>query len=332
MKKSFKYKSSNGKNNIHAIIWTPETEPIGVVQITHGMVEHMERYDEFANFLCSKGFVVTGNDHLGHGKSIDTEDELGFMDENNPANKMLYDMNRLRSIVSKQYPELPYFMLGHSMGSYLMRKYIVKYGQGLQGVILTGTGYEDATTTSAGLTLIRGLAKKNGWHYRSKLVENMTHTTPYLRFDLTGEDRSNSWITRDEEITEKYYTDPLCAYTFTLNGYEALLTTVQYVCNKKNIEKIPKKLPLLIASGSDDPVGNMTKGVTRFYDLCIEAGIEDVELSIYEGMRHEILNEIDRDIVYDDIYEWLMLHMQGDDADASEDGLTEQSGKSDVSK
>ena len=332
MKMERKFRSSDGKTDIHVLLWIPEGKVRGVLQIAHGMCEFAERYDGFAAFLAEHGYVVCANDHLGHGKSVTDEHQLGFFRERDGDGALIADMRRLHIIMKKKYPDVPYFMLGHSMGSYLMRKYIVKYGQGLQGVILTGTGYEDATTTSAGLTLIRGLAKKNGWHYRSKLVENMTHTTPYLRFDLTGEDRSNSWITRDEEITEKYYTDPLCAYTFTLNGYEALLTTVQYVCNKKNIEKIPKKLPLLIASGSDDPVGNMTKGVTRFYDLCIEAGIEDVELSIYEGMRHEILNEIDRDIVYDDIYEWLMLHMQGDDADASEDGLTEQSGKSDVSK
>ena len=315
MKKSFKYKSSNGKNNIHAIVWTPDKEPVGIVQITHGMVEYIDRYDEFANYLCDKGFIVTGNDHLGHGKSVDTEDELGFMDENNPANKMLYDMNRLRSITSKEYPGLPYFMLGHSMGSYLMRKYIVKYGEGLAGVILTGTGYEDASTTTAGLTMVRGIAKRNGWHYRSKMIENMTHTTPYLRFDLSGDDTSNTWITRDEAIAEKYYNDPLCQYTFTLNGYEALLTTVKYVCSKKNVEKIPKDLPLLIASGTDDPVGNMSKGVTKFYEMCINAGIDDVELALYDGMRHEILNEIDRDMVFDDIYEWLLLHLPAEDGE-----------------
>ena len=315
MKKSIKYKSSNGKNDIHAIIWTPESEPVGVVQITHGMIEYIDRYDDFAKYLCKKGFVVTGNDHLGHGKSVDSEDEYGFMSLDNPANKMLYDMNRLRLIVSGQYPGIPYFMLGHSMGSYLMRKYIVKYGEHINGVILTGTGSEDAATTSAGLVMIRGLAKRYGWHYRSRLIENMTHTSPYLRFDLTGKDHTNTWITRDPEIAKKYYSDPLCTFTFTLNGYEALLTTVQYVCDKKNIAKIPKKLPMLIASGTEDPVGNMSKGVIKFYDQCNDAGIEDVELSLYDGMRHEIINEIDRDIVYNDICEWLMLHMPKDDSE-----------------
>ncbi len=310
MKKILKFKSSDKKTMIHAVAWIPENrEPVAVIQIVHGMVEYIERYEEFAEYLNSKGFIVVGHDHLGHGESVITNEDWGFIDEVNPSAKLIEDMRRLYVGAKKQYPDLPFFLLGHSMGSYLVRKYITVYGNDLSGIILTGTGMEKKATTKAGLMVIRALAKKYGWRYRSDFVRELMYTSPYKLYDLKGIDPERGWITRDAEITKKYYSDPKCTFTFTLNGYEALVSTVEFVCDKNNIKKIPKKVPLLIASGDMDPVGNLGKGVKEFYNAVVKTGKINVECKLFPDARHEILNETNRDEVYDFIYNWMIEYI-----------------------
>ena len=307
MKKVLHFKSSDGKNTIHAVCWEPEgIQPVAVLQIVHGMVEYIERYEEFAEYLNSKGFVVVGHDHLGHGDSVKSQEEWGFIAEENPSGKMVIDIRRMFAGTKKKYPDIPYFLLGHSMGSYLVRKYITVYGNDLSGIILTGTGMESKATTKAGLMVIRALAKKFGPGYRSDFVSELMYTSPYKLYDLKGIDPERGWITRDAEITKKYYSDPKCTFTFTLNGYEVPVSTVDFVCDKKNIAKIPKKVPLLIASGDMDPVGNLGKGVKEFYNAVVKTGKINVDCKLFPDARHEILNEINRDEVYDYIYDWMI--------------------------
>ena len=214
-------------------------------------------------------------------------------------------MHKLRRLTQKEYPKLPYFMLGHSMGSYLLRRYLAEHGEGLSGAVIMGTGSMPGIATGFGIVVVKLLAKRYGWHHRSRLVQLLTYTKPYRRYDLTGKSPKDSWLTKDEQIVKAYYKEPRCSFVFTLNGYLGLFETVRYDGSRQNIAKIPRSLPLLLVAGEDDPVGDLGKGVRRVYRKYKKSGILDVTLKLYPGDRHEILNETDRQSVYRDILKWL---------------------------
>ncbi|MCR5148622.1 MAG: alpha/beta hydrolase [Eubacterium sp.] len=303
--KKILFESSNKLTKIHAYVWEPEGEPVGIIQLIHGMQEHMGRYTDFAQYLAGKGFVVVGHDQLGHGKTAVTEDQLGFISKEHPSDTLIMDIHRLRKGTMKKYPMLPYFIFGHSMGSYLLRKYISKFGYGLAGVIICGTGNENPAKAKAGLALIGALTKKYGQYHRSKFITETLFSGPYSEFDMTGNDPENSWLTKDTEIVAKYYNDPMCKTIFTLNGYNALISTVIYDCSPAAYKKVPKDLPILIVSGDRDPVGNFGKGPTKVYENYLKADISDVTLRLFNDDRHEILNELDRADIYSYIHEWI---------------------------
>jgi alpha-beta hydrolase superfamily lysophospholipase len=239
-----------------------------------------------------------------------TEDDYGFISEENPSIALLNDIHRVRKGVKNRYPEPPYFMLGHSMGSYLLRRYLSSQGEGLDGAVIMGTGQEPEAALAAGLALIAAETKKRGARYRSDTVKNLTFGAAYKKFDPTHEDVPNSWLSRDEERVRKYLDDPKCGFVFTLNGYEALLSTVRFDGQTKNVKAIPKDLPIFFVSGEEDPVGNLGKGVKKVYNAFVKAGITDVSCKLYPEDRHEILNELDRDVVMADIADWLDQHLK----------------------
>ena len=309
MKKHMRFLSTDGITKIHAILWMSDTvKPRGIVQLIHGMVEYIDRYDDFARFLTEQGYIVVGHDHLGHGESVTDPEKLGFIAEGDPSRVLLQDIHRLRIFMKMQHPALPYFMLGHSMGSYLLRRYLSTQGEGLAGAILTGTGQEADAACTAGLVMLRSMAKIHGWDYRDEKLKSLLYNSNYKKFDTTGEDPEKSWLTKRTDIVEAYYKNPLCTFSFTLNGYEALLSTVLFCNQKRNIQAIPKDLPILIASGEDDPVGALGKSVKKVYEMYVKAGITDVECKLYPEDRHEILNETDNSVVYADIVNWINNH------------------------
>ncbi len=308
MKKSkFGFLSTDKKTKIHALKWEPDQGEIsGVLQISHGMIEHVERYEAFAKYLTEKGFVVVGNDHLGHGNSVISQDDWGYFAPKNGSDLVVKDLQKLRMHIQKKYPEVPYFILGHSMGSFLLRKYLAHYGAGLSGAVIMGTGTQPNIAVQTGKFLCSFLALFHGWHYRSELVDQLIFSSNNSKFQ--GKD-GGSWLTKDIEIAAAYQKDPRCTFKFTLNGFYNLFDTIYEINQKKNIYAIPKELPLLLVSGQDDPVGNYGTGVRKAYETYQEAGIQDISCKLYPSDRHEILNEIDREIVYDDIYRWLQKHL-----------------------
>jgi len=308
-KSNLAFPSADGRTRIHAVCWAPSVTPVGVLQLVHGMVEYIERYDTFARYMAGKGFLVVGHDHLGHGRSVCSVEDWGYISDKNPADIMIRDIHRLRSGISRKYPDTPYFILGHSMGSYLVRRYLSYKGDGLAGAIIVGTGYESKAATAGGLMLVRSMTLKEGARHRSDTIKNMTYTAPYKMYDLNGIDNSNSWVCSDSEIMAAYNSDARCQFTFTLSGYEALLSTVQFTGQTKNIDMIPKSLPILLASGELDPVGNLGKGVKTVYKKYVESGITDIECKLYPNDRHEILNEPDRETVFADMYDWISRHL-----------------------
>lgn len=304
MKDEFYFPSKDGNTEIHTIVWKPEGDVKAVLQMAHGMVEYIERYDEFANYLCERGFFVVGNDHLGHGKSVQSKSEYGYFQKKNGNACLIADMHTLRNRIMKKYPDVPYFVLGHSMGSILMRQYIQMYGNGLAGALLLGVVSEQpGALLCAGRLLCKGLSIVKGGHHRSRLVDKMVTGSFNNKFK-PARTRAD-WVTSDAEHLEKYVNDPLCSFVFTVNAYYHMLGGLQQISKKESAFMIPKNLPVLLAAGSDDPVGNFGKGVRKIYERYKKAGIEDVTLRLYAGDRHELLNETDRQQVYKDLYEWM---------------------------
>ena len=303
-KDEFYFPSKDGNTEIHTIEWKPEGEVRAVLQLCHGMVEYVDRYDEFARFLCEKGFYVVGNDHLGHGKSVQSKSEYGYFSDRYGNTCLIGDIHTLRQRIAAKYPDVPYFILGHSMGSALTRQYMELYGNGLAGVILIGvTADHSNLSLRLGRAICKVAALFRGWHFRSKLVDNMA-IGAYNRHFKPAETRAD-WVTSDPEKLQEYVHDPLCAFMFTVKAYYNMLLGMQKIKRKEAVFMIPKTLPLLLAAGSDDPVGAFGKGVRKIFERYKRAGIKDITLQLYPGDRHELLNETDRQQIYEDLYVWL---------------------------
>ena len=218
----------------------------------------------------------------------------------------LVKMNMARSALEmtrKKYPDVPYFMLGHSMGSFLLRQYLTMYAEGLAGVVIMGTGHQGMLTLCAGRMICRIIAAFKGWKYRSTFVDNLSFGGFNKKFE-PGE-TSKEWITSDKKKRDEYVRDPLCSYTFTLGAYYQMFAGMKVLVRKGSMKRIPKTLPVLFTAGSDDPVGAFGKNVIRVYEKYKDAGIKDVSIHLYKGDRHEILNEVDRQNVYQDILAWI---------------------------
>ena len=311
IKEEYTFKSYDGHSNIHCVKWLPEGQPVAVLQIVHGMVEYIERYEEFAGFLTEKGYAVVGHDHIGHGHSVSSDEELGIMDGAHPSDIMVEDIFAHYKLAKKEFEGIPYFIMGHSMGSYMTRKFLaVKANEidGINGAIIMGTGQEAAVAINAGLAIINILSFFKGKNYRSAFVRDNTYSAPYKKYDCYGKDYGNSWLSKNVENVEKYYNDKYCTYMFSLNAYKGLVESTKFDRNPKNVAKMRKDMPLLVVSGADDPVGNCGKGTTEACEAFKAAGISDVTLKLYENDRHEILNELDRENVFADIYNWLEAH------------------------
>ncbi|MBR1677198.1 MAG: lysophospholipase [Clostridia bacterium] len=307
MKNEFYFPSKDGLTQIHAIEWIPENEVKAVLQIAHGMVEFIDRYDRFANVLAKNGFYVVGNDHLGHGKSVTDESQLGYFAKHDGNFCVLGDMKQLMDDTKKKYPDVPYFLLGHSMGSFLARQFIEKFGEGLDGAIIMGTGYQPIATLDLGIALTAVFQQARGGHFRSDMINNMALGSYNKSFEPSR--TKNDWLTRDEAIVDAYEANPLNQFKFTVNGYYNLFRGMRYCQRKENLEKIPKKLPILVVSGQNDPVGEFGKAPKTVAQIYKDTGIEDVTLKLFPDDRHEILNELDKEEVDKYLLDWLKERM-----------------------
>ena len=297
MKKEFYFESKDGITQIHAIEWIPEGEVKAILQICHGMVEHIERYHDFAEFLSQNGVYVVGHSHLGHGKSVTGEEKLGFFAEDGNIS-VIADIHKLRILTTEKYSATPYFMLGHSMGSFLLRQYLGLYSQGLSGAIVMGTGEQPTQVLVAGRTVCKMIAAIKGWDYRSKFVNS-------LAVGAYEKKLGDAWLSKNPENVEKYNADPLCGFVFTLNAYYHMFGGMLKMNQYEKQSLAVTDLPLLFVAGKEDPVGNYGKGVESVYHKYKNAGYKDAEMKLYDDDRHEILNEEDRDVVYQDILRWI---------------------------
>lgn len=304
-KEEFFYDSRDGKSRIHGVRYSPEegVKVCCVLQVVHGMAEYAERYEEFAEFLTQKGFVVTGEDHLGHGKSVADGGRYGYFCEQDPATVVVRDVHRLKKMTQELYPHVPYVILGHSMGSFITRNYLFRYGTGISGAVIMGTGMQprSAVRTAKTLTALQKLFC--GGTHIGRMMDKMAFGAYNKRVE---EPRTSvDWLSRDAAKVDRYAADPLCGFVFTLNGFGTLFELVSRLYSRENLSHIPKELPLFMVSGTADPVGEYGKGVERAYESLKAAGLKDIRLKMYEGARHELLNETNRDQVMEDIYDWI---------------------------
>ena len=301
----FTYMSSNDLHMISAKIWKPENEEsiIGILQIVHGMTEHKGRYEVFAKYLVERGFLVCMNDHAGHGESI--EDLYGYMGGEHGHLFMVQDVRNLFLNIREEYKTVPYFLLGHSMGSFVARFYTEQFGDELQGVLYSGTGDKPAGLDFA-ILFSDAVIRVGGGKRPGKFFERLLLKAYNKRFEPTR--TLSDWISRDEDMVDVYRKDKLCTFTFTYCGYRDLFILLREVSRRDWAENVPKKLPIFIFSGTEDPVGDFTEGVKNVYNSLLQAKCEDISLKLYEGGRHEMLNETNRLEVYEDIYRWLSMY------------------------
>ena len=303
------FTSSDGDTTIHGYIWSDSTNeaPNGIVQIAHGMAEHIERYDDFARYLVENGFIVAGHDHLAHGKSVSESAQWGCLDAHDGMTHLVEDMHRMRKLVKDQMPAgTPYFVFGHSMGSFVVRSYITKHGDGLAGAIICGTGHMGGATASAGRVLACCLAAMRGKGHESKLLDSMG-VGAYNK-KIKNPRTPVDWLSYNEENVDAYVADDACGFMFPAGGYATVIGLMKEVCSKASAAAVPLDLPVLFISGADDPVGAMGNGVRTTVNMMRAAGVRDIESHIYRDMRHEILNETDNARVYSDVLSWLKAH------------------------
>ena len=295
----FTFLSSDGHTQLHGAQWTPaDREPIAVLQIAHGVAEHILRYDDFARYLNDRGILVAGHDHLGHGKSLPEGGTPVYFGDGSTWETVVDDIHLLHDRLREQYPDLPILLMGHSMGSFLSRSYLIRYPGTVDAAIIMGTGWQPEMTIRGGLLLAGILSGLKGPDAVSKLVTNMAFgdkpRTP------------NDWLSADTDNVDRYMADPLCGADATVGLFRQMLRGLRFNQTPGNIDRMDKNAPILLIAGQDDPVGDMGAGVRRTHDAFKRAGIRDVTLKLYPGLRHEILNEAAmRDTVYGDIGAWL---------------------------
>lgn len=302
------YPSHDNASTIRALVWEPgdaarpDFSPRAVVQIVHGMSEHVERYAPFAEFLVGRGFVVCANDHVGHGKTAGERD-LGHMPLANGADVLVEDVHALREKVCERYPHARHVMFGHSMGSFATRVYLTRHADGLSAAILCGTGQQPRIQTVAGRVITRLIAQIRGERHVSRFVDSLG-AGAYGRA-IKDARTDVDWISSDPDVVDEYIADPLCGQPFTVGAYATLASLVADATDARLARRVPKDLPLLFVAGAEDPVGDCGRGVARAVDEYRNAGVRLVEMGIYPGARHEILNEPCHEAVWHDVEEFL---------------------------
>ena len=299
----FRFLSTDGKHKVFARECTPDGEVRAVLQIAHGVAEHIYRYAPFMEFLANHGFVVVANDHLGHGKTAENEQELCFFAEKDGWNDVVSDMDQLHKLTAAKYPDVPYFLFGHSMGSFLTRTYIIDHPEGLKGAIISGTGQNPAAVVAAGKLMAKLEMIDNGPMYHSPTLDKLAFGSYNKKYDHVR--TKLDWLTRDEAIVDQYIADPLCGAMATAGMFHDMMGGLQYIWKTENLNKMNKATPVYFMAGDGDPVGNYGEGVKKVYNRFLKVGCKDVKLKLYKDGRHEMLNELNKDEVYADILDWL---------------------------
>lgn len=292
---------------LKGIIWQPDTNDFrGVLVLCHGMAEHIKRYDAFAKFLTNEKWVVVGYDQRGHGQTLTTMDDMGYMSDVDNFEAMIGDLYSVVGYAKRNYPNLKVMILGHSMGSFILQRYIELYGTSIQGAIFSGSALNKGLIVNIGCCLACIITKFKGRRYRSKLMDDMSmgpFNKPF-RPNRTKVD----WLSRDEAEVDKYVNDTYCGQMFTVSYFLDMLRCFKAI--NKNFELVPQDLPVYLFSGEKDPVGGQGKLSTKLFKKYEKLGIRDLTFKLYPDGRHEMLNELNKQEVYEDVAKWLNAHAE----------------------
>jgi len=306
MKRNIFLDSSDGKSKIHVSLWDPECEPVAILQIVHGMAEYVDRYEKLADYLNKRNILVIGNDHIGHGQSSNPED-YGYFGENNGWQHFVDDVELVRTRIDEQYPNVPHILLGHSMGSFITRCYLAKYGNVSKAIIMGTAGPNPAIQLA--LNMVAFLRRRHGDRYKSQMITALAFGS--YNSKIKNPISSTAWLSRDLNVVRAYDQDPACGFTFSLAGYADLFRMLKYISTDECIQKAPANIPLFFCAGAADPVGAYGVGPTKVseqYRLARQGNPEaaDVELKLYPNMLHEILNEFGKEEVLNDCYQFIV--------------------------
>jgi alpha-beta hydrolase superfamily lysophospholipase len=275
-----------------------------VLQLVHGMVEYVDRYDAFAFAMCQKGIAVVGHDHLGHGKTAGDDGKLGYFAPDRASDVLVADIYEVTKYIRKEFPGIKNCIMGHSMGSFLTRKYLTQYSEKVDKAIIMGTGYMPLAMVLTARAIAGVIGAFRGQYHKSTVLTSLAFGSYNKHF--AGEKSEYAWLTKDEQLLKIHDGDKYATFTFTVNGYKGLFDTLIYLARWKNFDNVRRELPVLFVAGGDDPVGNYGKGPEKVYREFKKRGMADVSIKIYDNDRHELVNETDRDVVYEDISAWLL--------------------------
>lgn len=303
---AFQFPSSDGVHQIAATWWTPEGAPKAVLQLVHGISEYIGRYDGFARYLAAQGWAVVGHDHLGHGHTARDKEEYGWFADRDGWRYVLRDTRQLRLLAGAKYPGVPYFILGHSMGSFVTRGYLIAYPGTVDGAILSGTGQESNAAVGAAKLISGLLSKVMGPRSRSKLINALSLGAYNRQF---RPNRTNAdWICRDQAVVDAYVADPMCRFVPSVSMYRDMMTGLQALVKPENLRRMDPDTPVYFFAGDEDPVGANGAGVRKVAGLFRRYGVKDLTVKLYPGGRHEMLNEVNREEVFADTLAWLEDH------------------------
>lgn len=298
--------SSDTSHYLHHTFFAPTasaTEIKATLLVVHGMSEHSGRYADFAQFLADKGIAVATYDQLGHGKTVKSASELGFFGEEHPVQSLLKDVIVMADSLKAKHPEVPHFIMGHSMGSFIVRTVMKHHSQDFAGAILMGSADADPLTKVM-LPINKLLAKVAPKRPNTVFAKAMNKI-----FNSKLDNRISSsdfaWLSENQASIDAYEADPLAGFNFTNNGYMTLFNLMESALNKNWANTIAKDFPMLFISGKNDPIGNMGKGIDKIVNRLNEQGFTSVEVNLYPHMRHEPLHELEKQLVYQDILEWM---------------------------
>lgn len=298
------FQSNDKLTNIHMVTWVPDGEVLGIVHVIHGVSEHIDRYDEFAKFLNSKGILVVGIDLLGHGMSTNNGNKKMYFGPEGSYKYLVDDIHHVVTQTKNNYPNVPYTMLGFSLGSFLTRTYMIDYPGIVDGAVLVGTGFISKMKYKLAMFVVGLEHKKYGDNVATEKIRELSFDTYNKKFKPNR--TTHDWLCKSEGAVDLYLADPLRGENMTVGLFRELLNLMNYSCQEGNINRMNKTKPIYLLSGSDDYVGDKGKGVKQTLQLLKSSGINEVDMKLYSTLRHAILHENENDTVYNDIYGWLV--------------------------
>ena len=301
----FTFLSTDGKTQLHGMRWEPEGGSVrAVLQICHGVAEHIARYDAFARYLNGLGIAVVGHDHLGHGLSLPEGGTPVYFGEGNTWNTVVDDIYVLHQRIRLWYPDVPLCIMGHSMGSFLTRTYLIRYPGTVKAAVIMGTGWQPKAVIAGGMAVAKAVGAVVGENGTSDLVTNLAFGAYNKLFAPNR--TSCDWLSADEGNVDAYMADPLCGADTTVGLFRQMLSGIRFNQKLSNLRQMDPRIPVLFVAGEKDPVGDCGNGVRRTYQEFRRAGVQDCTLKLYPGLRHEILNEkAQQQQIFEDIGQWL---------------------------